>query len=128
MVERLVGTLVDVVGTTANNRGCTCPCHSCCGMQVSERLQVAFVREQMVFCDSCEEDVIAIYLVLHGVMTCKVGFLPAHLNRGARDYDGLVAGVVAVYTDRCTNVVKHQKYWHNKGCCVARIIGERVVI
>ncbi len=124
MVERLVGTLVDVVGTAANNRGRTCPRHSCCGMQVSEKSQVAFVREQMVFRDSREEDVIAVYFVLHGVMTCKVGFLPAHLNQCARDYNGLVARVVAVYTDCCTNVVKRQKYWRNKGCCAARIIGE----
>jgi hypothetical protein len=93
-------------------------------MQVSEKSQVAFVREQMVFRDSHEEDVITVYLVLHSVMTCKVGFLPAHLNQRARDYDGLVARVVAVYTDRCTNVVKRQKYWRNKGCCAARIIGE----
>jgi hypothetical protein len=35
MVERLVGTLVDVVRTAANNGGRTCPRHSCCGMQVS---------------------------------------------------------------------------------------------
>jgi hypothetical protein len=124
MVERLVSTLVDVIKTAANNRGRTCPRHSCCGMQVSEKSQVAFVREQMVFRDSCKEDVIPVYLVLHGVMMCKVGFLPAHLNRRARNYDGLVARVVAVYTERCTNVVKRQKYWRNKGCCVARIIGE----
>ena len=36
VVERLVGTLVDVVGTTATNRGRTCPRHACCGMQVED--------------------------------------------------------------------------------------------
>ena len=89
---------------------------------------MAFRREQMIFRDGREEDVIAVYLVLHGVMTCKVGFLPAHLNRRARDYDGLIARVISVYTDRCTNVVKRQKYWRNNGCCVARIVGEHVIV
>jgi hypothetical protein len=123
MVKRLVGLLVDVVGTMANNRGCTCPRHSCCGMQVSEKSQVAFVREQLVFRDSREEDVIAVYLVLHGVMTCKVGFLPAHLNQRAHDYDGLVARVVAVYTDRCTNVVKRQNIGATRGAALIGLLG-----
>jgi hypothetical protein len=54
MLERLVGTLVDVVGTTANNRGRSCPRHSCCGSQVVERSTVVFCREQLVFCDQRE--------------------------------------------------------------------------
>jgi hypothetical protein len=54
MLERLVGTLVDVVGTTANNRGRSCPRHSCCGSQVVERSTVVFRREQLVFCDQRE--------------------------------------------------------------------------
>jgi hypothetical protein len=126
VVERLVGTLVDVVGTNANDRGRVCSCHSCCAVEVAERTMVAFCREQLVFCNGCAEDVIAVYLCKHGVLTCKVGFLPAHLNCRARDYDGLVACVMSVYTDRCTNVVKHQKFWRNKGCCAARIVGEHV--
>ena len=126
VVERLIGTVVDIVGTTANNRGRSCPRHSCHGTQVAEKLTVAFCREQLVFRDQQEEDVVAVYLVLHGVMTCKVGFLPAHLNRRARDYDGLTARVISIYSDRCTNVVKRQKFWRNKGCCVARIVGEHI--
>jgi hypothetical protein len=128
MLERLVGTLVDVVGTTANNRGRSCPRHSCCGSQVVERSMVVFRHEQLVFCDQREEDVIAVYLILHGVMTCKVGFLPAHLNHRARDYDGLVARVISVYSDRCTNLVKRQKFRRNHGCCAAKIVGEHMVV
>ena len=37
IVERLVGTLIDVVGTTASDSGHTCSCHSCCGAQVAGR-------------------------------------------------------------------------------------------
>jgi hypothetical protein len=128
MLERLVGTLADVVGTTANNRGRSCPRHSCCGSQVVERSMVVFRHEQLVFCDQREEDVIAVYLILHGVMTCKVGFLPAHLNHRARDYDGLVARVISVYSDRCTNLVKRQKFRRNHGCCAAKIVGEHMVV
>jgi hypothetical protein len=87
-------------------------------------MMVAFCRQHLVFRDGLEEDVVAVYLCEQGVLTCKVGFLPAHLNHRARDYDGLVARVIAVYTDRCTNVVKRQKFWRNKGCCAARIMGE----
>ncbi len=127
-LERLVGTLVDVVGTTANNRGRSCPCHSCCGSQVAEKSTVMFRREQMVFCDQREEDIIAVYLISHGMMTYKVGFLPAHLNLHVRNNDGLVACVVSVYSDRSTNVVKHQKFRRNHGCCAAKIVGEHMVV
>jgi hypothetical protein len=126
VIERLVGTLIDVVGTNANDCGRACSRHSCCGAQVAERTMVAFCRKQLVFCNGCMEDLIVVYLCKHGVLTCKVGFLPAHLNRCARDYDGLVARVMSVYTDQCTNVVKRQKFWRNKGCCTARIVGEHV--
>ena len=128
MLERLVGTLVDVVGTTANNKGRSCPRHSCCGSQVVERSTVVFRHEQLVFRDQREEDVITVYLISHGVMTCKVGFLPAHLNHRARDYNGLVAHVVSVYSDRCTNLVKRQKFRRNHGCCAAKIVGEHMVV
>ncbi len=116
--------LVDVVGTNANDRGWACSQHSCCGTQVTERVMVAFSHERLVFHEGCEEDIIAVYLCEHGLLTCKVGFLPTHLNCRAREYGGLVARVIAVYTDRCTNVVKRQKFWRNKGCCAARIVGE----
>ena len=128
VVGRLVGTLVDIVGTNANDRGRACSRHSCCGELVTERAMVAFCRQKLVFRDGCEEDVIAVYLCEHGVLTCKVGFLPAHLNRRSHEYDGLVARVIAVYSDRCINVVKRQKFWRNKGCCAARIVGEHSAV
>ena len=64
-------------------------------MQVVEKLKATFQREQMVFPDQRKEDIVAVHLVIHGVMTCKVRFLPTHLNRRVRNYDGLIACVVA---------------------------------
>ena len=66
---------------------------------------MTFRREQLVFRDQREEDVIDVYLIRHGVVTCKVGFLPTHLNHRACDYDGLVARILSVYSNRSTNLV-----------------------
>jgi hypothetical protein len=128
VVARLVSTLVDIVGTGASNRGRSCVCHETCGMQVEVGTKVMFRWEKVVYRDQEEEDAVAVFLVANGRMSCKVGFLPAHLARRAQDYDGLVARVICVYSDRCTNVVKRQKFWRNKGCCVARILGSRPIL
>jgi hypothetical protein len=34
VVACLVNTMVDIVGTNAKDRGCNCPFHDCCGMQL----------------------------------------------------------------------------------------------
>ena len=127
VVARLVSTLVDIVGTGTSNRGRSCVCHNMwnagrCGNESDVPL------EKVVYRDQEEEDSVAVFLVANGRMSCKVGFLPAHLARRAQDYDGLVARVICVYSDRCTNVVKRQKFWRNKGCCVARILGSRPIL
>ena len=54
--ERLVGTLVNVVGTNANDCGRACSRHSCCGTQVTERAMVAFSRKRLVFRKGREEE------------------------------------------------------------------------
>ncbi len=126
VVARLVHTLVDFVGTGANNRGCSCICHKTCGMQVEVGMKVMFRWEKVVYQDQGqEEDAIAVFLVANGIMTCKVGFLLAHLARHAQDYDGLIACMISIYSDSCNNVVKQQKFWRNKGCCIACILGNR---
>jgi hypothetical protein len=120
---RLVSTLVDIVGTGVHNRGQSCIRHETCGMQVEVGTKVMFRWEKVVYRDQEEEDAVAVFLVTNGTITCKVGFSPAHLARHAQDYDGLIAHVISVYSDLCTNVVKLQKVWRNKGCCVACILG-----
>ncbi len=126
LIAWLVHKLADIVGMGANNRGPSCFHHKTCGMQVKVGMKVMFRWEKVVYRDQGqEEDAIAVFLVTNGIMTCKVGFLPAHLARRAQDYDGLIARVISIYSDRCNNLVKRQKFWHNKGCCVARILGNR---
>jgi len=74
-----------------------------------------------------EEDVLAVYAVAgDGTTTCKVGFLPLHLAVRPGAYDGVYARIIAVYGDRDKNIAKRQKFWRNKGCCVAKVIGLRI--
>jgi hypothetical protein len=75
-----------------------------------------------------EKDAIAVYLVANGTTTCKVGFLPAHLAIRAQEYNRLIASVISVYSDCCTNTLKRQKFWQNKGCCIGCILGDRAFL
>ena len=69
-----------------------------------------------------------VYLVANGTMTCKVGFLPAHLAICAEEYEGVMARVISVYSDCCINTLKRQKFWQNKGCCVGPILGNQAFL
>jgi hypothetical protein len=111
VIAQLIHTLVDIVGMGANNRGCCCIRHKTCQMQVKVGTKVMVRWEKVVYQDQGqEEDAIAVFLVANGIMTCKVGFLPAHLAKRAQDYDGLIARVISIYSDRCNNVVKRQRF------------------
>ena len=94
VVAGLVGSLVDVVGIHAKNRGRQCPRHDCCGSQVVARMKLKVIKEQLDYRGLGLEDVLAVYVVDGGVTGCKVGFLPQHLaSRRADDYDGLILRV-----------------------------------
>ena len=45
IVARLCGTLVNVVGIAAKNRGRSCPRHEVCGAQLEPGMKVRFVRK-----------------------------------------------------------------------------------
>jgi hypothetical protein len=95
-------------------------------MQVKVGTKVMSRWEKVVYRDQGqEEDTIAVFFVANGIMTCKVGFLPAHLVRRVQDYNGLIAHMISIYSDHCNNVVKQQKFWRNKGCCVTCVLGNR---
>ena len=126
VVKRLTGNIVDIVGITQNNQGRSCDQHYCSGTQIGVHSKVKFVKERLAYRNQGEEeDVIAVYCVGDGVVGCKVGFLPQHLaTRGADDYDGLYAHVVEVYSEMSRNATKRQKYYHNDGVAVAKIMGD----
>ncbi len=120
IVACLVNTLVDIVGTSAKDRGRNCPFHDCCGMQVQVGSKVCFCRERLIYREGQEEDGLAVYVMGDCTMTCKVGFLPQHLAVRADVFDGLYARIMSIYSDHCTNVLKRKKFYRNMGCYIAR--------
>ncbi len=128
VVACLVNMMVDIVGTYAKDRGCNCPFHYCCGMQLQVRSKICFLQERLVYRKVWEEDVLVVYVVGDRMMTCKVGFLPQHLSVRGDAYDGLYARIISIYSDRCTNVLKREKFWRSKGCCIARVLGNRLML
>ena len=127
VVASLVGSMVDVVGINATNRGRQCPRHDCCGSQVEPRMKLKVIKEQMRYRGDVEEDVLAVYVMIAGGVTgCKVGFLPQHLaTRRADDYAGLILRVREVYTKQCRSVVRRNKMHRNDGCAVAVVLGDQ---
>jgi hypothetical protein len=128
IVACLVNTMVDIVGTSAKDRGCNCPFHDCCGRQLQVGSKVCFHWARLIYCKGQEEDVLTVYIVGDPTMTCKVGFLPQHLAVRANVYDGLYARIVSIYSNRCTNMLKREKFWRNMGCCVAHVLGNCPVL
>jgi len=124
----LCGTLVDVVGIAAKNRGQSCPRHDVCGSQLETGMKVRFVKERLKWRGEDEEDVLVVYVVKGvGELGCRVGFLPQHLaSTRAEEYDGIFARIIEIYSDRCTSKIKRQKMHCNEGCAVAKILGNRV--
>jgi hypothetical protein len=131
LVERLLGTMVDIVGIEHGSRGRQCHEHTTyCGIQLVPGSKVRLRKETIIFngTEVVEEDAVAAYVVGNGTMTCKVGFLPRHLAlHRANDYDGLYARVVEIYNGRCVNITKRQKAHRNHGCCRAKILGDKPV-
>ena len=78
-LTRILNTMVDIVGTSAQDRGQSCSRHTCCGHQIEKGSVMKFVREQMAWRDQGRvEDVLAVYAVAgDGTTTCKVGFCPS---------------------------------------------------
>jgi hypothetical protein len=124
----LENMMVNIIGTSAKDSGHNCPFHDCCGMQLQVGSKVRFHRERLIYRKGQEEDVLAVYVMGDCTMTCKVGYLPQHLAVRADVYDGLYARILRIYSNRCTNVLKREKFWRNKGCCIAPMLGDRLVL
>jgi hypothetical protein len=115
IVAHLVNTMVDIVGTSAKDRGCNCPHRTCCGTKLQVGSKVCLRREQLIYCKGREEDVLVVYVVGDNTMTCKVCFLLHHLAVRVDVYNGLYASIISIYSDCSTNVLKREKFWCNKG-------------
>jgi len=126
IVASLIGSVVDIVGIRASNRGRTCARHDCCGNQVERGVKVKVIKERMKYRGDEEDDVLAVYLLVGGVVGCKVGFLlQALASRRADDYNGVIIRVLEVYSERCTSIVKRNKVHRNEGCAMGKILGNR---
>jgi hypothetical protein len=127
IVACLVNMMADIVGTSAKDRGHNCPHHTCCGIQLQVGSKVCFHQEGLIYCKGREEDVLTVYIVGDSMMTCKVGFLPLHLLVSTDAYNGLHDRIVSIYYDCSMNVLKREKFWCNKSCCIACILGNPLV-
>ena len=97
-LTRIVNTMVDIVGTSAKDRGRSCSRHTCCGHQIEKGSVVKFIHERMAWRDQGRvEDVLAVYAVKgDGTTTCKVVFLPLHMAVRPGAYDGVYARVIGL--------------------------------
>jgi hypothetical protein len=115
------GITVEIVGTKSNSQGRSCEQHLVCGSVLKED-DVVRIRKVQVIVDGEEEPALAVYLVSDGVDSCRVGFLPRHLLKHSKNYDGLLAQVIEVYSKESASPTSRRKFHHNNGCCVAAII------
>jgi hypothetical protein len=68
------------------------------------------------------EQAIAVYHVTGGVDACRVGFLRRHLLKYKDEYDGRLAQVTEVYSDKSESPSDRAKHHRNHGCCQAVLI------
>ena len=118
------GVVVDIVGTTASDRGRSCEEHDCCGEEVLKEDVVVRLRQVQIVVNGKEEKAIAAIWVTDGCDRCRVGFLQRHMIPHAAVYDGALAQVTAVLSgDKSKwNTAERAKYHKMKGFCVATII------
>ena len=98
MTTESEGVLVDIVGIKASNRGRSCEEHTCCG-SVLELDSVVRFRSVQIVSDigeesALEESALAVYWVTDAIDHCRVGFLPRHLLKHRKYYDGKAAQIV----------------------------------
>jgi hypothetical protein len=115
------GITVEIVGTESNTQGRSCEEHDICGSVMAEDVVVRLRKVQVVV-NRKEESAIAAYHVSDGIDRCRVGFLPRHLLKHSKQYDGVLAQVIEVYSKDSASPTSRRKFHRNMGCCVAAII------
>jgi hypothetical protein len=117
------GITVEIVGIACNTQGRSCEEHSTCG-ELLEEDTVVRLRKVQIIRDGREESAIAAFHVSDGIDRCRVGFLKRHLLKHWKQYDGVLAQVIEIFSTDSESPTKRSKHHHNKGCCVAAIISE----
>jgi hypothetical protein len=115
------GITVEIVGTESTSQGRSCEEHDICGSVLAQDVVVRF-RKVQVIVRGKEESAIAAYHVSDGIDRCRVGFLPRHLVKHWKQYEGVLAQVIQVYSKESDSPTSRKKFHHNKGCCVAAVI------
>lgn len=122
MASHPSGITVDIVGTTASDRGRSCENHKVCGSVLAPDVVVRFREVQLDVGGGKEETAIAAYWVTGGVDACRVGFLRRHMVKYKDEYDGVLAQVTEVFSDETESPSDRLKFHRNKGCCRAALI------
>ena len=69
-----------------------------------------------------EETALAVYWVTDGEDRCHVGFLRRHMVRHKKKYNGRIAQIVEIFSDKSESPSDRQKFHRNKGCCRAVLL------
>lgn len=114
------GEVVEIVGLTRPENGRSCEEHEVCGKVAKPDIVVRFRKVQVVR-DGKEESAIAVEWVTDGIDRCRIGFLPRHMVKHWKKYEGQLAQITELYAGN-DSPTKRRKDYSNEGCCSAVII------
>ena len=123
------GVVVDVVGINESNHGRMCEEHECCGSAIAAVDVVVRFRSIQVARDKvddanpeAETTAIGVFHVTEGVDGCLIGFLRRHLLKYQDEYDGRLAQITEVFSEKSESPSDRAKHHRNSGCCSAVLI------
>ncbi len=123
------GIILDVVGTTGTNCGCSYKEHACCSNVLENNVLIELRRKQFHICAAIvgggkmkEETAITVNWVSDGIDRCHVGFLPhAFVVQGSL-CDGVLCQVVEVFRKDDPSKLCRAKWHQNKGFAHVAVI------
>ena len=123
------GIVVDIVGINQSDHGRSCEEHSCCGSSIAGLDVVVRFRTIQLKVDvnneanpHAEADAIGVFHVTDGVDGCMIGFLRRHLLKYKDEYDGRLAQITEVFSEKSESPSDRAKHKRNCGCCSAVLI------
>ena len=118
------GVTVDIVGIKASDKGRKCKKHEACGSLLAPDVvvRISAVQLEKIGQDPPEETALAVFHVTGGIDGCRVGFLRRHLIKYKDKYDGRLAQVIDVFSEKSESPSDREKHHRNMGCCRATLI------